>query len=262
MLDALAWGANAIVEVSIDYRTIQLPLKQAKEKGVPVVAIGQSGDTPNHLPELGPGQLAWDSSIDVDCAGIGQALARWIINDSNGKANVVIYNDVEFGGVVEQEAGTVAGLKNCKDCKVAEEQMTAAQIATNLGPQVVGYLRAHPDVHYVWAPYDPAAFAMSAAIRQAGMSDRVKLLSLVGDEENLNLIRRGQVQAADGAFDTQYTGYAAVDHVIRHLDKLQLMNPHNENVPYIVLDKTNVPASGNWRSDIDTVGKFMALWKN
>jgi ABC-type sugar transport system substrate-binding protein len=262
LLDALAWGADAIIAVSIDHRTIQLPLQEAKKRGVPVVAIGQSGDTPNRLPELEAGQLAWSSAIDVDANGLGRAVAQWIVNASNGKGNVVVYNDVEFAGVVEQVAGLMQGLKDCSDCKVTEEQMVAAQVATNLGQQVTGYLRAHPEVEYVFAPYDPAGFAMAAAIRQAGMGDRVKVVSVVGNEENLNLIRTGGVQVADGAFDTEYTGYAAVDHVIRHLNKQPIMDPHNENVPYIVLDKTNVPASGNWRSNIDTVGKFMSLWKN
>lgn len=261
LLDALSWGATAIVAVSIDYRSIQLPLKEAKKRGVPVVAIGQSGDTPNRLPELQEGQLAWSSAIDVDCDELGRALARWVISDSGGKANIVVYNDVEFGGVVEQVAGLMAGLEECADCTVDEQQMTAAQIATNLGQQVTGYLRTHPETTYVFAPFDPAAFAMVAAIRSAGMGDKIKVLSIVGNEENLDLIRRGEIQVADGAFDTQYTGYAAVDHIIRHLNGQSIMEPHNENVPFIVLDKTNLPDSGNWRSDIDTVGKFMALWR-
>jgi hypothetical protein len=46
MLDALAWGATFILASSVDYRSIQLPLTEAKKAGVPVASVGQGGDTP------------------------------------------------------------------------------------------------------------------------------------------------------------------------------------------------------------------------
>jgi ribose transport system substrate-binding protein len=109
-------------------------------------------------------------------------------------------------------------------------------------------------------PYDPSAFAVSAALRQAGLGQRVKLPSLLGDEENLDLIRKGNVQVADVAFDTTYEGYAAVDQIIRYLNKQKLFEPHGENVPYEVLDKANLPNTGNWTAQSGYKEKFPALW--
>ena len=37
-------------------------------------------------------------------------------------------------------------LGKCSGCTVTPDTFTASQVATNLGQQVVGYLRAHPDV--------------------------------------------------------------------------------------------------------------------
>lgn len=261
MLDALGWGANVIIAVSIDYRTIQLPLKEAKKAGVPVVALGQGGDTPNPLPVLKDGELAWEFAVDVDNYALGQGIANWIIQDSGGKANVIVYNDREFNSVNRQHEGVMDALAKCAGCKVAADEFTASTIATTLGQQVVGYLRAHPDVTYVYAPFDPSAFVMAAAIRQAGMADRVRLASLLGNEENIDLIRKGQVQVATIAFDTAYSGYAAIDQIIRHLNKQPLFEPHGENVPYLVLDKTNLPEKGNWASANGYKEKFLALWK-
>ena len=261
ILDALAWGANVIVAVSVDYRSIQLPLKEAKKAGVPVVALGQGGDTPNPLPVLEPGQLAWEFAVDVDNFALGQLIGQWIINDSDGKANIVVYDDVEFDSVHRQHEGIMDALSKCSGCTVTPDTFTASQVATNLGQQVVGYLRAHPDVNYVYAPYDPSAFPMAAAIRQAGMKDRVKLASLLGNEENIDLIRRGDVQVATVAFDTRYSGYAMVDQIIRYLNKQPLFEPHGENVPHIVLDKTNLPEKGNWASSNGYQEKYLSLWK-
>jgi ribose transport system substrate-binding protein len=261
MMDALAWGATFILASSVDYRSIQLPLHEAKKAGVPVASVGQGGDTPNALPVLAPGQLAWAFAVDPDNYALGRSIGEWIIKDSGGKANVVAFNDKEFDGVVTQHAGIMDALHKCPGCKVDEQSFSANQIATNLGQQVVGYLRAHPDVDYVYMPYDPSAFAVAAALRQAGLGKRVKLASLLGDEENLNLIRKGDVQVADVAFDTVYKGYAAVDQIIRYLDKQKLFDPHGENVPMKVLDKTNLPAKGNWTADNGYKEKYLRLWK-
>ena len=89
----------------------------------------------------------------------------------------------------------------------------------------------------------------------------MKLASLLGDEENLNLIRKGDVQVADVAFDTTYEGYAAVDQIIRYLNKQKLFEPHGENVPMKVLDKTNLPEKGNWTADNGYKEKYLRLWK-
>jgi ribose transport system substrate-binding protein len=261
MLDALSWGANVIIAASIDYRSIQLPLNEAKKAGVAVVALGQGGDTPNPLPVLAPGQLGWTFAVDVDNLALGHAIGEWIVKDSGGKANLVAFDDKEYDSVDTQHKGVMEALAKCGGCKVTEQFFAASQIATNLGQQVVGFLRSHPDVDYVYAPYDPSAFAMVAAIRQAGMSSKVKLASLLGDAENLDLIRRGDTQVADVAFDLHYSGYAAIDQIIRYLNKQPLFEPHGENVPYEVLDKTNLPASGDWMSHSGYKEKFLALWK-
>lgn len=261
MLDALAWGANVIIASSIDYRSIQLALGQAKKAGVPVVSVGQGGDTPNALPVLEPGQLAWAFAIDPDNLALGRAIGEWIVEDSGGKANVVAFNDKEFDSVDTQHKGIMEVFAKCGGCTADAQSFSANQIATNLGQQVVGYLRANPAVTYVYMPYDPAAFAVAAALRQAGLGKRVKLASLLGDEENLDLIRRGDVQVADVAFDTTYEGYAAVDQIIRHLNKQPLFEPHGENVPMLVLDKTNLPEKGNWVASSGYKEKFLALWK-
>ena len=73
VLDALAWGANVIIGQSLDYRSLQLPLKEAKKAGVLVVSVGVGGDAPNPMPVLEPGQLAWEFAVDVDNFALGAA---------------------------------------------------------------------------------------------------------------------------------------------------------------------------------------------
>ena len=261
MLDALAWGANVII-AEFD-RLPQHPA--AAERGEEAERRGGRGGAgrrhaqPAPEARAGPGRLDLRGRRRQSRSGA----RHWGLDREGlgGKANVVVFNDLEFEGVTRQHTGVMEALAKCGGCVATEQQFAASQIATNLGQQVVGFLRAHPDVTYVYAPYDPSAFAMVAAIRQAGMGNRIKLASLLGDEENLDLIRRGDVQVADIAFDLQYSGYAVIDQIIRYLNKQPLFEPHGENVPYEVLDKTNLPEKGNWASSNGYKEKFQALWK-
>lgn len=49
--------------------------------------------------------------------------------------------------------------------------------------------------------------------------------------------------------------------MIRYLNKQPLFKPHGENLPFAVLDKTNVPASGQWKTPIDYKTHYLTLWK-
>ncbi len=263
ILNAISWGAKVIVLLAIDPSTVQTGLSAAKKAGVVISAAsnGLSSPNPTVNPPSGDIWPAFDVSPDYKQAG--EYEANWIIADSGGKANTVVYGDKEYLSVVAQQPGVIDTLKSCSGCTTAPViYFTANQIATSLGPEVVSYLRTHPDVNYIFCPYDPAAPAMVTAIQSAGLASKVKIVSLLGDEQNLKFIKEGQVQAADGANDQQYMGYAVVDQTIRILDHKPMFQPLGENVPYQLLTKENLPASlESWQAPFDYVSKYTALWK-
>lgn len=100
--------------------------------------------------------------------------------------------------------GFVDVIKKCPGCKMSDiVKMTASQIGS-VGQMVVGYLQAHPDVDWVYAPYDPAGAVRVNAIVPAGLQDKVKLVSIVSSAQNIDFIRQGRVQVADDAYDNFY----------------------------------------------------------
>ena len=194
---------------------------------------------------------------------LGNAAAEWIIKDSNGKGNIAVFSDKEFPSVLAFEAGLLEGLKKCESCVVSPQQyFTGNQVGATLAQMTVGYLRSHPETNYLFTPYDPAAGTQVPAIVQAGLGDKVKLISVLGDQQNLDFIRKGTVEAADAAYDNEYMGWAIADQIIRTLNKQPLFEPRGENLPFTVLDKTNLPAPGSdWAANFDYKSKFLQLWK-
>ncbi len=263
ILDAISSGANVIATIAIDPNLIQLALSEAKKAGIPVVAGSNGIDTPNPVKLKSPDGLGFVFDVGPDYATLGRHAAEWIIADSSGTGNVVVYSDKEFPSVMAFQVGLLAGLKQCAKCTISEPQyFTATQIANQLGQMTVDYLRTHPETNYVFSPYDPAAAAQVTAIAQAGMNGKVKLVGVLGDQQNLNFIRSGRVQVADAAYENEYMGWAMVDQTIRMLDKLPLFEPHNENLPFVVLDKSNLPKPGaDWRAPTGYEAEFLKLWQ-
>jgi ABC-type sugar transport system substrate-binding protein len=263
ILDAVSAGSNVVVLVAVDPAAVQLGLKAAKDANVLVVSGSNGIDSPNPIVAPAEGALGVAFDVGPNYAALGNSDAEWIIKDSDGKANIAIFSDKEFPSVLAFEAGLLDGLKKCGGCVVSPQQyFTGNQVGATLAQITVGYLRANPDTDYIFTPFDPAAGTQVPAIAQAGLADKVKLISVLGDQQNLDFIRKGMVQVADAAYDNEYMGWAIADQIIRALNKQPLIEPHGENLPFTVLDKTNLPAEGSdWVANFDYKSKFLELWK-
>jgi ribose transport system substrate-binding protein len=263
ILDAISSGDNVIVTIAIDPNLIQLALSEAKKAGIPVVAGSNGIDTPNPVHLTTQNGLGFAFDVSPDYGTLGLHAAQWMIADSDGKANIALFSDKEFPSIRAQQVGVLAGLAQCSQCVVSKPiYFTATQIATELGQMTVGYLRDHPDVNYVFGAFDPPVAEQVSALMEAGMTGDVKIIGGLGNQQNLSFIRAGRLQVADAAYDNEYMGWAIVDQTIRLLDKQPLFEPHNENLPFVILDKTNLPPPGtDWRANTGYQAKFLALWQ-
>jgi ribose transport system substrate-binding protein len=263
ILNAVSWGAKVIALIAITPSAVQSGLQAAKKAGALIVSGSSGLSTPNATIAPPAGEIWPAFDVSPDYKSLGQHLAQWINADSNGKANVAVYGDKEFDSINAQETGIVPALKACTTCKSSSVMyFTSTQIANSLGPETVSYVRSHPDVTYVYSAFDPPAAAQVQALQTAGLGHNVKIVSALGNAQNLQFIKSGQVEAADAAYDNTYMGFAIVDQSIRLLDKQPLIQPLGEGLPFQVLDKTNLPSNLNsWTAPYDYQSKFIALWK-
>ena len=191
----------------------------------------------------------------------GEKGVDWMVGDAQGNFHPVIYSDKEFPSVLAVDVGLRAGFAKYNVSYPPFNYFTSTQLAV-LPASVVSYLRTHPDTNYVFLPFDPAAESVVPAIANAGFNN-VKLVSVLGDSVNQKFIQDGKVQAASLAYDNIYMGYAIVDQTIRLLNKQPLSQPIGENLPFVVLDKTNLPPGlGTWTTPLfDYKSEFMKLWQ-
>jgi ribose transport system substrate-binding protein len=262
ILNAISWGANVIALIAITPSTVQTGLVAAQKAGIKIVSGSSALSAPNP-PIAAPAGEAWPAfDISPDYRTVGRNVADWIIADSNGTADVAVYGDQEFDSINGQEAGFVPAIKGCSACAVSPVMyFTSTQIASALGPETVSYLRTHPNVNYIYSGFDPPAAAQVQAIANAGMAHNVKIASVLGNSQNLQYIKNGEIQAADAAYDNTYMGFAIVDQTIRLLDNQPLAQPIGENLPFQVLTKNNLPSSqASWTAPFSYQDQFIKLW--
>lgn len=265
MLQAAAAGADIIITGGVAADQIKSGIGAAHKKGIIVGSTSQA--------EV-PKPTGYD--FDVNPAGpeMGKIAGDWMIADSNAKAVFLPWIDKEFQGAVQFLQGNIDRVKQCSTCKVLDnQQFVAASLATDFGSRTVNQVRQNKDITYMNPSYDPAAAAQSAALMTAGLKDRVKIASINGNKQNLDLVQKGQVQAIDVAYDQVYVGWMAVYQALRLYNKMPLyttpgitdeVHKYSGNVPYKLFTQDNVmsPIKEWVADDIDwkqQLGKLMGL---
>jgi ribose transport system substrate-binding protein len=262
ILAAISWGADAIILEAIDPTTVQTGLAAAEKAGIVIGGAVNGTNSPNETRQPPAGDVWTSYDVGIDYKLAGEYEASWIVADSEGTANTVVYGTKEFPALPPQTEGVMETLEACEGCTTdGPIDFLSSQIATNLGEEVVGYLRTHPDVEYIFCPYDPAAPAMVTAIETAGLGEKVKMVSLLGNEQNLEFIRDEEVQAADGSYDELYVGWAALDQAFRVLAGQEPFEPQGENIPFQLVDKTNLPEAGKaYEAPFEFRPEFEKIW--
>ena len=208
---AVAGGAEVILTGGVDPHFIASGLKAAKEKDVLVASMSQGAKPePNGYP----------FDIGANYHELGEMIGSYVISDSGGKAVYQPFDDKSFESTVQfVEASEHTVEDECPECEVLPTQFfVGTQIETTLGPRVVSLLRSNPDINYLQGSYDPAAAGMVPAIANAGLKEQVKLVGGLGNEQNLQYVKEGNIQTADAGFDNLYMGYMAIYQVSRLLN--------------------------------------------
>ena len=258
--EAVASGANAIITSAVNGDTVKSALALAKSKGVIVVSTSNGS---------APGQQGYVLDTSPNLNQLGKDIADWVIVTSGGKGPFVPYLDPEFQSNIATEQGLQEELKLCPTCNVKSTQnFVATDVGTSLPANTVAYFHANPDVKFFYGSYDPAMVGQVTSLKQAGLST-IQGCSILGDAQNLEFIRSGEIQTCDGAWDNEYEGWATIDQIIRLATHKPLAVSTNvpeafkygENIPYSVLVKSNLPAAGqDWHASYDYITCYKKLW--
>ncbi len=192
----VAAGAAGILLVPSDSNAIVPSVKRARDQGVIVIAL----DTP-----LNP-QDASDALFATDNFKAGELIGQYAKAVMGDTAPVVATLDLNPGISVGtlRHNGFMAGYGLADVTADTPDQTNSPEVVCSQdtqGDQTKGQtamencLTSNPDINLVYTINEPAAFGAATAIRNAGLADKITVVSVDGGCAGVRGIEDGQIAA-------------------------------------------------------------------
>ena len=229
---ALRQGADGVIINAVNRASVAKQIEQAKKEGVAFV-------TSASVDEPGDGILA-NIADKRNSGNIGEHLAAQIVADSNGKANTLFVNISAFQilkALGDQFSSSYK--KYCPDCKYDSLDIPVTSLGKDAPDRIVSYLRSHPQVNYVVLSVSNALGAgLPAALRAAGLADKVKIVGQSGDSQTFQDLQAKNINSV-AAYDYYTVDYLMLDALARHFAGAP---PQPANPPLWLVTPENMPA--------------------
>jgi|GEM_PF-1987687 len=250
---AVAQGADGVILWGIPPELVQEGLDAAVAAGIPVIdSVNGSVDDP-----LQTGVLA---HVDVNAYEWGDALASWMLAESDCQANVGVVWPPAFGGldkIANQTRDTLA--ENCPECKFVSAEMDVANLATTLPEQARTMLTANPELNFFTPLFDGAVTFVAPVVSEF---EGVQIGSHDGVESSLDMVRAGGPQTMDMTYPPNtYLGWALMS-IIAGLSEGQEPDPALLRIPERMVTTANIPATNEeiWPAYVDYQSAFLEAW--
>jgi ABC-type sugar transport system substrate-binding protein len=228
---AIRNGADAVILNAADRDAYAKQIADAKKAGVQFVTCCS-------LATAGDG-LLYNTATDKQNGPIGDYLAAEVVADSKGKANALYVNISAFQ-ILKQVGDTFdAGVKKyCSSCSVDNLDIPLTSLGKDAPDRIISYLRSHPKVNYVaLSVTDALGTGLPAALKAAGLSDKVKIVGQGGGTQNFTDMKSGAIEALVPA-DLYSYDYLMLDALARHWAGVPL---NDAGPPYWLVKKDTVP---------------------
>jgi ribose transport system substrate-binding protein len=224
--------ADAIVLTGIPIAAVTGALEEVAD--LPTVAVLNNQPRPN-APGQGAGELV-DATSAPNYEGNGALVAAQAVAETDGEANVVVFDTKEITPSPDVVRGMKSVLDRCGSCTVDENTTPLAEWSTALTPKAQSTLRSNPDANYFLPIFDAMGIFVTAGIRQAGADD-VKVASMNGTPAALALIQEDDIFTADPGAPVGWVGWHALDQAMRGMLGEEAGDPE---IPSRLLDDSNL----------------------
>ena len=234
---AVALKPDGIV-TSADAKTMQAPLSQAHDLGIPIVGLHGTAK-----PGPDPDDYLF-TNIVSNPTDIGRAMVQWAIADSNSEARIIFLYDAVYAISMIKRSGWQEAIQACPTCKLLkDDNFPIAEVPNRMRQEAISWTQQYPKPFYVVAVADYYYDFAVAALREAGVkTSDVKLIGADGTKEAYERVRSGdEYQIVTIPEPIELQSWQAVDELNRAFHKQQ---PSNFVQPVYIVTKTNVDAEG------------------
>jgi ribose transport system substrate-binding protein len=248
---------DAIVTIAVAPAAAQQALLAAKRAGIPAITIAG----PNPDP-----QKVYAAQIHPNDSALGGILAQYMCDDLGRGAKVVAQFFPPLDALARRDAVANAVFKNCGISVVATHQVDFANAVQDATKSTLDMLRANPGATGVFADQDFEFRAAVNAVKQLGLTRKVRVYGFLAGAETLATLRAGAPARALADAEYNPCAWLAADQILQFLGPKK--KPIDPNVMYNVwnigttlLTTANVPKTGDEYPWKDPAPFFKARWK-
>ncbi|MCY3560856.1 MAG: substrate-binding domain-containing protein [bacterium] len=260
MAQAVAQNPDAVLISGSVNAFYEDSLATLNERGVPVIdssSVNEVGGAANGIYGMVQGV--------PQTTAYGQVLASWLVADSGGNANVLVFNVPDVPVLTGFNAG-IGGVmaETCANCTVEIVDVSFADLlGGNVPGLVVSALQANPDAGYVACGFGDLCIGVTGAIAEAGLADRVKLTGALPNAGDFAAIAAGE-EAAFVAAPEYMIGWRKVDILAAFFVGDDLTEAQTALLPMQVItpETTGIvrDSGGNYIGVADYEAQFLARW--
>jgi ribose transport system substrate-binding protein len=231
--DFISSGVELIVLGAANSKTVASSVKQAKARGVVVVAVdvGAEGGV--------------DATVMSDNKQAGEQAGQYIVDRLHGKGQVVIVNGQPVTSVRDRVAGAVSVFKKYPDIKILSQNQNAE--GTSLGGQRVmtDLLTTYKHIDAIFAVNDPSGIGCNLAAQKANRTEFF-IVGVDGSPEAVEALKNKEsLFEATSAQDPYLMSQKAVE---VGYNVLQGKKPEQETIliPVKLITRDNVSEYTGW----------------
>lgn len=254
--------AGAIITDAIPYVLAANAFDAAIKAGIPVLNTNQTEDSA-HPAAAKLGYIYAPGSEQM------VAVADWIINDSNGKANVVINQSTDGPSPVAFVAAAKAEFaKECPGCTVTINAISSANFPL-IPSSTSSALLKNPNAKYVVSEFDQYLQPTLAGVQQAGKIAAVRGVSGAAQLSGLQMLDKKNFLYASVGQASAYQGWVDADAVLRMMTGTAGDKLPRYTIPIRLFTRDTIgsvpltaaaQASGEWFGPADYTNAFLGLW--
>jgi ribose transport system substrate-binding protein len=245
---------DAVIASGFSRSIFEPELAQLKSLNIPVIDMTTADPPGNGLTavfDYGPDYLA-----------SGQRLADYAISQVGTNVNAVMVTSSAFANLGFVAQGFQQELQSkCPSCKVDSFQVPATSIGADLPTRIASYFTAHPAVNLAYIGYDDMVLGVPAAMSSAGISGKVKLVTIDNEPATQAYMKNGQGLVASDGFPGPEIMWREVDFLIRTFNNESTAPDTAHNLPVWLLTGANVPSTtSSFPLVADYQAQYKALW--
>ena len=190
------------------------------------------------------------------------AMSSWVTVDSKGKANAIEFNVPSFTvqDIMQKRIEENLTGRMCGDCEYEFNNLALTDIGPGLPAKVVSAVQRNPNATHLIFGFAELTAGVPAALKNAGLSDKVKIITAGPQQPAFESISKGEIAAAD-AQPLEHQQWCMADALLRHSvgDEVE---PVACDLPTQIITKENVDPSWEvWPSVPDFKETFLEDWK-